>query len=181
MQTKPKANSVVTSAFDPAAQTLTFRVLGAGEATLDFKRVSPAVMERFRVQGANQRCANAAALEHDKTSGLAATPEQKFAGVKKLVDHYNTGTDEYSPARAETTIGLDPLLLAALAEAIGKDVPAARAMVEKKAEAHKVTQRAYLARMAQSEKVAPIVTRMRAAEASDIDPDAEIDEAVDEE
>ena len=175
MQTKPKANSVVTSAYDAAANALTFRVLGAGEATLHFNRVSAAVMERFRIQGANQRCANAAALEHDKTTGKAATPEQKFAGVQRLVDWYNSGTEDWSPAaRSAGPKPLDSLLIAALAEFLGKDADAAKAFIEAGAVKHSVGIHAYLAKVATSPKIAPIVDRMRADSIGEIDIEADL-------
>lgn len=180
MQTKPKANSVVTSAYDAAAKTLTFRVLGAGEAVLHMPRVSQAVLDRFLIQGANQRCVNAAALEHDKTSGKAATPEQKFAGVQRLVDHYNTGTEDYSPAARTGPKPLDSLLMAAVAEGIGKTLEETGAFIEAGAKKHSIGIHAYLAKVASTERIAPIVTRLRAETVSDdIDIDADLDEVSD--
>lgn len=194
MQIKPKANSVVTTVLSERTferrmtltlpETMTFRVLGAGDAPVKLSSISDALMTRFIMQGINQRVANAAALEHDKATGKAATPEQKFAGVLRLAEHVSSGTEDWSPAsRTAGPKPLDALLVAAVAEAVfDNDVDKAKAFIEKGAAKHNVGPHAYLAKIAtDAPKVAEIVTRMRAESIGDIDVTGDLDDIGDDE
>lgn len=175
MQTKPKTNSVCTSVFDSATQTLTFKVLGAGEAVLYLKRTSDMCDHEALIRGYNQRCVNAAALGRDPATGKPAGPEEKFLGVKALVDHYNTGTEDWSPARQ--TAGpreLDRIILEAVGEVTGRDEAAVRAMVAAGAAKYGVTEHQYLARLGTNAEVAALVAAARAAQVTEFDVDAEL-------
>lgn len=167
---------IITTKFNEPTQTLTFDVKGCEPLVLILTQVSDAVKARAMRHGIVQRVSDAAALDRNTTSGASATPEEKRAAMARLVEHYMTGTDDWSPAREGGTIGLDTIALAAVSEVAGKPIEAIRAMVEAKAIEHKVTQRAYLARLAGSPKVAPVVDRMRAAGAAEVDVDADLDE-----
>jgi len=178
MQVKPKSNSVCTSVFDAASKTLTFKVLGAGECALRIGATAPEVQFEAMVRGFNQRCVNAAALGRDKDTGKSATPAEKFAGVKALVDHYNSGSADWSPARtASGPKPLDAILLAAVGEVTGKPPEVVLALVAKGAETHKLTGHQYLAKLATSPAVGKVADRLRAERvaAPDLDIDAEIE------
>lgn len=92
MQSKAKSNSVCTAVFNREANTLTIKVLGAGEAVCNLSAVSTECKFEGFVRGMSQRLTNMAALPHDKATGKPATPAEKFAAVKRAVDHYNSGT-----------------------------------------------------------------------------------------
>lgn len=166
---------IITTTWDDATQAVVFNVAGQPSLSFPLSQVSEANKARFMRHGIIQRVSDAAALERNTTDGQPATPEAKRAAMARLVEHYLTGTDDWSPAREGGTIGLDTIQLAAVCEVTGKGLEVIRAMVEAKAAEHKVTQKAYLARLAASAKVAPVVDRMRAAGAPDVDPDGELD------
>lgn len=174
-QTKDRVR-IITTTWDEATQTITFNVVGCDPLPLTLTQVSEAVKGRAMRHGIIQRVSDAAALERNTADGASATPEAKRAAMARLVDHYMTGTDEWSPAREGGIIGLDPVILAAVAEFAKKPVEAIRAMVEAKAIEHKTTQRAYLARLGAGPKIAPIVDRMRGEQAPGVDVDADLDE-----
>lgn len=175
MQAKPKSNSVVTSAFDAVKRTLTFKVMGAGEHTLYLDRTSDVCDHRAMLQGYNQRCVNAAALPRNTVTGKSATPAEKFEAVGKLVAHFNSGTDEWSPAREATGASPDPVIVAALVEYLAKSEEDVRTMLAEGATRRETNIRTYAAALAaKSEPVSAIVTRMRAAQIEfDADEDLE--------
>ena len=163
MQTKPKSNSVVTHTVDPVSGDITFQAIGAGSVTLKLASVSDVVKGRAMRHGLIQRVSDAAAISRNSTNGQPATPATKLASMARLVDHYNSGAEGWSPERVEGSgPGLDTLVIAAVMEATGRDEAAIRAMVAKGAEEKKITPRAYLSALAGAKLVAPIVDRMRA-------------------
>ena len=139
--------------------------------TLDLTRVSDAVKARALIHGLVQRVSDKAAIPCDTATGLPATPQQKLDAMRGLVDHFMSGTDEWSPARAEGAgrkpkDGLDPIAIAAVCEVTGKDEAAIRAIIEAGAAAKNVKPVAYLGALAGSSKVAAVIERMRAEQAS---------------
>lgn len=102
MQKKAKSNSVCTSKFDAERNVLAVTVLGAGSVELNLGATSEACNIEAMRRGWNQRIVNMAALPHDKVTGKAATPAEKFAAVKRAVDHYNTGTTVWNIAADDT-------------------------------------------------------------------------------
>lgn len=182
MQPKVKSNSVVTSAFDEGANTITFTVVGAGSTVLKLNAISDAVRVRAIRHGLGQRVADRAAKNRDTADGKPASPATKLAAMAALVDHYNSGADDWNLAGAGGSgPGLDGVLLAAIAEVTGKGLEAIRALVAAGSEKHGVTQRAYLAKLATGKAVAPIVDRMRAEAAEGVDPEGELAELMGEE
>lgn len=114
MNTKPKSNSVITVADDPIAKTLTFNVLGAGSVTLNVDQLHPAVALQATYHGLKQRISDAAALSRSTETGLPATPSEKLAAIRELVEHYNSGTSEWSLKRAASGGSDNGLLVQAL-------------------------------------------------------------------
>lgn len=174
MQTKVKANSIVTSQVTP--EGIVFSVKDAGSITLNLSAVSEAIKARACLHGLNQRIIDAAAKSRDPSTGMPAAPQAKLEAMKRLVDHYASGTEDWSPAReASSGPGLDALALFAVAEATEKDLPTTRAFIEAGATKHGITQRAYLAKLCTSALVAPILTRLRAAQAPEVSADDELE------
>jgi hypothetical protein len=182
MQTKAKENSVVTTKYDPEAKKITYTVLGVGDLTLYLSRISEANTLRFVIHGAGQKVVDAAAIpaepladtEEGRAAQKLARAQRKFNAMRRIVDHYNSGTDDWSPAREGGVVGLDTTLLAAVSEVLGKDVPKVRELVAAGAEKKGVAQRAYLAKLAENADVAKVVNRLRAEGAGDVDPDEEL-------
>lgn len=100
MQTKPKSNSIMTTVLSQDGNTITFKVAGAGECILDLTKLSEANRIRAIQHGMTQRISDGAALSRNPETGKPATPADKLAAMKVLVDHYNSGTSEWSRARA---------------------------------------------------------------------------------
>lgn len=187
MQTKPKSNSVVTHERPANRPTIViFRVKDAGEIEFDMEKCSDAVITRFQYHGAIQRISDAAAIGRDPATGkpLPDAPALKLGNMRRLADHYMSGSDDWSPAReASTGPGLDRLILAAVCEATGKTDADVRLMVSEGSAKHAIGAKAYLESLAGAAKVRPIYERMKAEQASALakavtfDPDAELDEA----
>lgn len=177
MQEKPKSNSVCTSTWDGTRRELSVTVLGVGTKKIVWGNLSEEVRFEAAIRGMNQRVVNAAALSRDKTTGKSATPQEKAAAVWALIEHYNSGATEWSPARqASGPKPLDPILLAAVGEVTGKGEDVVRALVAKGAETHKITGHQYLAKLGSSPAVAKVADRLRAAKVTvEIDIDAEIE------
>lgn len=100
MQTKPKANSIITSRFDEERNIIVFTVLGEGEVELDLTKVSPANMARAAVHGWNQRIPAAAAIGvTDKDGTIIPKAERtriKYERMNDLCRFYESGTEEWA-------------------------------------------------------------------------------------
>ena len=94
MQTKAKANSVITHVAGDNA--VTFNVLGVGELTLNFGLLNSAIIQRAAMHGMIQRISDAAAISRDPETGEPATAQDKFDAMQRLVAHYESGTSEWS-------------------------------------------------------------------------------------
>lgn len=166
-----KANSVVTQAVDAATGVVTFKVLGAGEFGFNPASASEVVRSRAMLHGFVQRIADAAAMSRDTKTGAAPSPLARLAAMKRIADHYATGSVEWSIPRAPRVDTLDSVILAAVVEATGKTEAEVLAMVERGAAGKGMTTKAYLAGLATAALVAPIVARIRATEARGVDGD----------
>lgn len=99
MQTKPKANSVITHETD--GRLIRFNVAGAGTLVLDMEKVSPENRNRATIHGFVQRVSDGAAKTRDPVTFKAAPASDKFAAMKAIVDHLESGTSEWRLAGAE--------------------------------------------------------------------------------
>ena len=86
-------------------QLVRFSVKGAGELTLDVAKVHAANRARAEMHGFVQRISDAAAMARDSKTGASATPQQKFDAMQRLVEHYMSGAEEWSPARSVDGVG----------------------------------------------------------------------------
>ena len=82
-----------------------FAVKGAGDLELKLKEVSIPNLLRAQVHGFVQRISDAAAMARDSKTGASATPQQKFEAMQRLVEHYQSGSSEWSPARSTEGVG----------------------------------------------------------------------------
>lgn len=119
-QTETNGNDVEAQAQPPAltgkranwtiahkieGQLVRFSVKGAGELTLDVAKVHAANRARAELHGFVQRISDAAAMARDSKTGASATPQEKFAAMQRLVEHYVSGSEEWSPARSTDGVG----------------------------------------------------------------------------
>ena len=86
-------------------QLVKFAVKGAGELVLDVAKVHAANRKRAEMHGFVQRVSDAAAMARDSKTGASATPQEKFEAMKRLVEHYMGGAEEWSPARSVEGVG----------------------------------------------------------------------------
>lgn len=128
---------------------------------LDDPRLSPEVIAAAAINGFRQRLMDAAALKRDTATGKSATAQEKDAAIRKLYDHYLSGTAEWELQRGAAGPRMDPLVVRALMEAFDKEESVVRAMIEAKSQEKGLKPAEYCAAMAELAKVKPIVERMR--------------------
>lgn len=162
-----KSNSVISTKVEDEGLTLVFEVKGAGVLKLDRTRLSAKVRERAELHGLIQRVSDRAAISRNKDNGFKVTPEAKLEAMKVLVDHLNSGTEEWELKReggggpsVETTL---------LVKALGEIYP--QRTEEQLREWLRKRSASDRAALLASEKIKPIVERLRAQSAQGIDAD----------
>ena len=158
-----KANSIIGTEVltypGGEAHSIRFVVKGAGEVTLDLERISPANKSRAMVHGFIQRVSDGAALSRDAKTGLPATAADKLAAMSRLVDHYASGTEQWSLVAAGGVQG--GLLFEALCEAnpdqSAEDI---RAWLDARSDKEQAALR-------EDDSIAPIIARIKAERAKD--------------
>lgn len=113
MQTKPKANSIITHERLEDGQ-IRFCVKGAGFVDFDLNKVSWANRDYAAVHGFIQRISDGAAISRNPENGQPATPAEKLAAIEAIVNHYHSGTDQWKML-ATGTGGAGSLTLRAIA------------------------------------------------------------------
>lgn len=141
MQSKPKANSIITSAYDEERNVLVFTVLGEGDVELDLNKVHEANMRRAAIHGWNQRIPDAAAIGTTDKDGVVIPKAErtriKFERMNELCRHYESGTEEWSrKGDGSATGGGRSITLEAIARVKGWDYQKAADMVEVHAKMH---------------------------------------------
>jgi hypothetical protein len=161
MQTKAKANSVITHRVSEDGKVITFVVLGAGEVNLDTTKLHDAIKERAAVHGLIQRGSDRAAIGRDSETGASATPEEKRASIQAWVDHVESGTAEWRMTGTGEGGGKS-LTIEAIAQVKGISYEAAEAEVVKFAEKRNESTKAILAFLRKGEKVMRAMEAIRA-------------------
>lgn len=166
MQTKAKSNSVVTHSLSEGG-ALVFTVKDAGTLVFDFRKASAQCREQAERHGWIQRISDAAALSRDTATGKPAAASEKLAAMRKLVEHYETGTAAWRMAQSAGGVGaLDKgLLVRAL-----REIYPERTEEQLQAWVEKRTAQERAALMA-SEKIKPLVERYRAEQGAGVDAD----------
>lgn len=149
-----KSNSVINVDIDPVEGSILFEVRDAGKLELRLENLAPTVVRYAALHGLKQRIADAAALGFNSEENRYATAEEKFRAMAGLVEHYNSGSPDWSVRLAGQP--KQSLLLRCLVEAYpAKSLEALQAYV---AELDAKQKRALLA----SKALAPIAERLRA-------------------
>ena len=128
---------------------------------LDDPRLSPEVIAAAAINGFRQRLMDAAALKRDTATGKSATAQEKDAAIRKLYDHYISGSAEWELQRGAVGPRIDPLVVRAIMEAFSKSEDVVRAMIETNSEKQGLKPAEYCAALVENAKVKPIVERMR--------------------
>lgn len=99
---KERSNSVITTEVNASVGTIVFNVRGAGALTLHMERVSAGNKAYAALHGFKQRISDAAAIERNSETGLPASPGDKLAAMRALVEHYESGSPEWATRVART-------------------------------------------------------------------------------
>lgn len=150
--------------------TITFKI-GGQSVTFNPDKVDATLRVKAELHGWKQRIGDKAAMSRNTDNGKSATPEQKFAAVKALVDHYESGTADWNLPRAGGGGGKRELdyVLEALANIQGVEVDAMRERVAELAEKREMTPDAYLRKLATTDAVSKEVARIKHGEAEGAD------------
>ena len=157
---KKKAGSAVATSINGGV--LTIVVAGFEPIIFDRTRVAECHHATAEMYGWKQRLSDAAAIARDKTTGASATNVEKYNAIRKLSEHYLTGATDWNvkvAASGPRGPQWDDVVIAAICEAYGKSAEVVKAMALTKCGV--ATPVAYLAAIAATSRVAPIVARLR--------------------
>ena len=181
MAKEMKENQHVQPVVDVEQGTVTFRVKGHSDIVLDMGKLHPSIVKRAAMVGMAQvRIVDAAAVGVADDDGnilpVADRIAMKHANMAALVDHYQTGTEEWS--RVGGGGGGRSITIEAIARVKGCDYDSAKAMVERHAATMKVDTKKALANLRQARAVAEAINAIRAerAPAAKVDADAALAE-----
>ncbi len=171
---KKRANAVSTYRYIGDSQ-IAFATVGmSGELILDLRQVTESNKAHAALWGFVQRITDAAAKSRNTETGASATPEEKHEAKRKLVDHYMSGSGEWSPARSGSVGETGGLTLRAVAAVQGLSVADMQERITKMAEKKGVTTRAILASLTTLPAVVKKMDELRPA--SGIDANGLLDE-----
>lgn len=143
-----KPTPTVSTAVDADAGTLVITVIGHPAITVRLDDLDEDLARQAALHGLKQKYVDKAAL------GAQATPAERYAAIRRMVDHHAEGGDWNMVATGGDGASGDGLLVRAIAEATGIDRDAAREAVGKM---DKKTQAA----MRASAELEPIIRRLR--------------------
>lgn len=177
MQSKPKANSVITTGFDETTQSLWWNVAGVGKLELPVEKVSDVCWNRAAIEGMSDRIVDKAALSRDSVNGKPATPQAKYEAMRGLVAHYASGSESWTMA----TVAIDQtaLIKSAIMRVQKYDDAQLAAFVTRYAsKAHAGDEKAALKYLATGSRVAQAMLEIRQERlgAAVVDADALLDE-----
>lgn len=177
MQTKAKANSIITHALSDNGITFSFR--GQAIGNLNLTALHADIKFRAVIHGMLQRIGDGGAVERmDKQTGLIRTDAEmdaiKKARIVALIEHYNSGTDEWNVARGlpkgPDTSGL---VIEAISRVYGWDVPTVEAKVTKMADQKGIERKEMLRTYANIPDVAAMIGTIKAERAARTGLDAQ--------
>ncbi len=173
MQTKPKSNSVVTSAVTEDG-IIHITVLGAGKVEFDPTKVDGKLRRRAEIHGWIQRLADGAAKSRDAATGKPATPHDKLAAIQSIADHYQNGATEWKMAgTGGGRMAQSEIILQALSRVREVDIETLRARIAAMAEKKGTKPATLLSALATDKDVAAMVLTIQAERAGSTGIDTE--------
>lgn len=179
---QPKQRSNSAYIFSMKDGKLVWTYPGIGELTLDPEKVSATNRHRFIIHGMKQRVNDAAALDAGPDGKV--DPKAKFAEMQRMIEHLESGTEEWNvrAAAASGPASYVTQALVALGAYQGVDVSdpeKANAFVKRVADAPKLKLGGEMGKArkwleANSKVIREKIAEIRAAEAPAIDADAEM-------
>lgn len=163
METKTKKGATIQAAI--ADGRLTITVAGHEPLVVTGEALSEANRAYAILHGMKQRIVDAAAIARDTTTGLAATPAEKYEAMRELVAHYMSGAEAWSPTRTGGGAkgGDGGVTLRAMAKVRGVPVDVLKGQVEAAAAKRGMTTKAYYAIVATYPDIAAEIAAMKAA------------------
>ncbi len=187
MQSKQKANTIVTTVHDATAGTITYTVMGHQPMVLNLSAIAQANRDRAMIHGFGQRVPDAAAVPTNVEPGTPAEKRarmcaEKDARMRRLVDHYNSGSADWSLKSAgggtkQPDAGL--IIMAMIRAGLATDVDDANAKVARISEKRSIDRAASLRVWGGSDKVLAAIAAIQ-AERSKVDSDGLLDEIAEE-
>ena len=144
----------------------------AGKTLRFYADRAPGTQRQAAMFGWSRKISNEAAMSRSVETGLPASNEEKLDAMAAMIAHLESGTDSWSPARTgarASTADLSLLVTALMELQPTKTRDELTAWVKSKEPAARSA-------LMLNAKVKPIIDRLRAALASDIDADALLDE-----
>lgn len=182
---KQRSNSAYSFGVKDGKLTWTFPQFGV--IALDPDKVSAVNRARAMIFGLKQRVIDAAALDADASGKV--DPQAKFDEMKRMVEHLESGTDDWNLKPSAGTTGPASYVtkaLVALGTYQGQDVSTpekANAFVKRVAEAPKLKLKGEMGKArawleANSKQIRDKIAELRAGEAPAIDADAQLAELI---
>lgn len=146
---------------------LNVKVTGVGEFVFDRSKTSIECRHVAEMKGWKFTLEDSAALSRDTETGKSATPEEKFAAIKAIADHYMSGVTVWGRARAAGGAVDDAgMVVLALARVKECDVDAANAMIERMMVKKAIERKAVLANLRTNPAIVKAVGEIRAERAA---------------
>lgn len=135
-----KQNQHVKPVINVDAGTVTFEVKGHETVTLELSRLHPDIIRRAALAGMAQvRIVDAAAIGMEDDDGNIIPEAERVAmkheAITALIEHYHTGTSEWSRRTSGGGVGARSITIEALAATMSCTYDEAKAHVTKRAEA----------------------------------------------
>lgn len=158
---KKRANAVVQVGM--VGDKMLFTVAGVGVIELNIPNIAPANRAKAELHGWKQRVSDAAAIPCNPDTGKPATPAEKFAAMSAIVEHYNSGSADWSIKRAEGGRDTGAIVVQALANLKGKSIEEMARQIGELAARSGVEPAAIIKRLAGNADVIREVAAIRAA------------------
>jgi hypothetical protein len=148
-----------------------FDLADGSDIRIDWDDLTDDIKRQLMAHGLKQKVADAAAIPRDTETGRSATNAEKIAAMQAVAARLVNG--EWNAVKGDGSGATGGILLRALVELYPaksrEDLVAYVAKLDKKQQAA----------LRANAKVAPVIERLRAAKASDVDTDAMLDELAD--
>lgn len=165
MATEKKARVVQCTLADGR---VTVNVAGQLPLIVDPAAMSEANRTYAMLHGIKQRVIDAAALERDPATGLSATPEQKYMAMAAIVNHLNSGAEEWNirgQARGPRVDAEFEMLLEAISEVRQRDPAELRDWLKKKTATERLA-------LAMHDSIKPTLDAIRELKAASVDEES---------
>lgn len=161
---KKRANSVVT--VRQIDGKLEFTVLGAGVLVFDPDKASAENRARAMMHGWKQRISDGAALSRDTDDGSPATPEAKLERMRRIAEHYESGTTEWAMRAAAAPGESAGLIIQAMMRGLGVTLERVEAILAATQTKDNIERTAALKKWAGTKQVAQAILDIKAEKAS---------------